>query len=95
MLIFCVVNLFRDGILGTRLKRETYDWTTDDIMIQKNAQYVGHALKNELWKIQWCITILRDKFPNDPPEELAILDRSLIHLTSLFKKPSSIPIKLF
>lgn len=86
MLIFCVVNLFRDGILGTRLKRETYDWTTDDIMIQKNAQYVGHALKNELLKIQWCITILRDKFPNDPPEELAILDRSLIHLTSFVQK---------
>lgn len=86
LLIFCIINLFQDGILGTRLRRETYDWTIDDSILQKNAQYIGHALKNELLKIQWCTSILREKFPLESPEELEILDRSVAHLTHFVQK---------
>lgn len=86
LLIFCIINLFRDGILGTRLRRETYDWTIDDSIVQKNAQYISHALKNELLKIQWCTSMLREKFPSESPEELEILDRSASHLTHFVQK---------
>ena len=86
LLLYYVKNLFEDGILGTRLKRETYDWTASEAVIQKNAQYVGHALKNELSKIQWCLRIMQQKHPEGIREELDILSRSVSHLTNFVNK---------
>lgn len=86
LLLYYIKNLFEDGILGTRLKRETYDWTKGEAVIQKNAQYVGHALKNELSKIQWCLDILKEKHCPEIEEELNILSRSVSHLMDFVNK---------
>lgn len=81
LIFYYVYNVFRDGIWGTRLKRETYDWTSDAKVIQKNAQYVGHALKNEIAKIEWSASILRERdAAGENGAELDIIDRSAHHL---------------
>ena len=47
-------------------------------MLQKNAQYVGHALKNDLSKIEWCTDFLAAQ--GAPAKEVDILRRSAAHL---------------
>lgn len=86
LLLYYIKNLFEDGIWGTRLKRETYDWTASEAVIQKNAQYVGHALKNELSKIEWCLSIIQKKNPPNIQDEVKILARSVSHLTEFVNK---------
>ncbi|BDF72336.1 hypothetical protein CE91St41_33180 [Oscillospiraceae bacterium] len=86
LLIYYVYNVFRDGIWGTRLTRETYDWSGGDKVIQKNAQYVGHALKNEIAKIEWCASLLRERTGGECGRELDIIDRSTEHLKEFINR---------
>lgn len=86
LLVYYLYHVFRDGIWGTRLRRETYDWTSDSMMIQKNAQYVGHTLKNEVSKIRWCAQILREQENTDKEEILRIIERSANHLEEFINR---------
>lgn len=78
VLVYFLYHAFRDGIWGIRFRRETYDWNSGNRVLQKNAQYVGHALKNDLSKIEWCTDFLAAQ--GAPAKEVDILRRSAAHL---------------
>lgn len=78
VLLYCLYHAFRDGIWGLRLWREQYDWSNGSKVLQKNAQYVGHALKNDLSKIEWCTELMRQEGVTS--QELEIIQRSVEHL---------------
>ena len=78
VLFYFLYHAFRDGIWGLRFRREPYDWTGSRQVLQKNAHYVGHALKNDLSKIEWCAGLLEQK--GAPTREVAILRQSAAHL---------------
>lgn len=80
LLVYYLYNAFRGGIWGIRLRQERYDWTDSSRAVQKNAQYVGHALKNELSKIEWCVNILGSRGEIAGASELGIISRSAEHL---------------
>lgn len=91
-LLFYIVMAFREGIMGIRLRRETYRWNTDIQMINKSAQYMGHLLKNETAKIGWCLASLRKKLSENQqplPEEIEIIERSIDHLKNYNQKTRS------
>ena len=85
LLIFNVRNMFKEGIWGTRLTRETYDWFDSSKIIQKNAQYLSHTLKNELSKISWCTDMIRGSSP-EHTNELDIIDHSIDHLKQFINR---------
>lgn len=78
VLLYCLYHAFREGIWGLRLRREQYDWSSGSKVLQKNAQYVGHALKNDLAKIEWCTELMRQE--GVASQELEIIRRSVEHL---------------
>lgn len=78
VLVYFLYHAFREGIWGIRLRRETYDWSGGRQVLQKNAHYVGHALKNDLAKIEWCTDFLAAQ--GAAPREVDILRRSAAHL---------------
>lgn len=86
LMIYYLYHVFRDGIWGTRLRRETYDWTGDSMIIQKNAQYVGHALKNEVSKIRWCVQLLQVQESEEKEDILKIVERSVNHLEEFINR---------
>ena len=62
ILVFFLYHAFREGIWGMRLRRETYDWSgSRGEVLQRNTQYVAHALKNDLNKIDWCTALLDEQ----------------------------------
>ncbi|MFR6027061.1 MAG: hypothetical protein ACLUMK_11160 [Christensenellales bacterium] len=64
ILVFFLYHAFREGIWGMRLRRETYDWSgSRGEVLQRNTQYVAHALKNDLNKIDWCTALLDEQMP--------------------------------
>lgn len=85
LLIYYLRNVFKEGIWGTRLTRQTYDWFGNSKIIQKNAQYLSHTLKNELAKITWCTGILK-KSDDVQRRELDIIDNSVEHLLQFVNK---------
>lgn len=86
LFIYYIYNVFQDGIWGTRLQRELYDWTGNMKVIQKNAQYLCHTLKNEISKIEWCVGVLREQNPTQSQKELDIINRSSEHLKLFINK---------
>lgn len=70
-LCFLLYHAFREGIWGMRLRRETYDWSGSGEVLQRNTQYVAHALKNDLNKIDWCAALLDEQLPEN--RELQII----------------------
>lgn len=78
VLLYFLYHAFRDGIWGLRLRRETYDWSDGSRVLQENARYVSHALKNDLSKIEWCAGLLEEK--GAPAREVEILRQSAAHL---------------
>lgn len=78
VLVFILYHAFHEGIWGLRLRREKYDWNTGKKLLQGNAHYVEHALKNGLAKISWCTNLLRQK--NVSSTELDVIERSVAHL---------------
>lgn len=78
ILLFILYHAFHEGIWGLRIRREKYDWNTGRKLLQENAHYVEHALKNDLAKIAWCTNLLRQE--NSPSAELDVIERSVAHL---------------
>lgn len=85
LLIYYFYHVFRDGIWGMRLKREHYDWLSENQLMERNTAYIEHALKNELSKIAWCAEALNNRF-EEPIEELDIITRSTDHLKGFLNK---------
>lgn len=83
-LLYFLYHAFRDGIWGIRFRRETYDWNSGNRVLQKNAQYVGHALKNDLSKIEWCTDFLAAQGASS--REVDILRRSAAHLKQFISR---------
>ncbi len=84
VLIYFLYHAFREGIWGIRFRRETYDWSSGGLVLEKNAQYVGHALKNDLAKIEWCTEFLAAQ--GAPAREVEILRRSAAHLKQFISR---------
>ena len=85
ILIFFLYHAFREGIWGMRLRRETYDWSgSGGEVLQRNTQYVAHALKNDLNKIDWCTALLNEQLPEN--REVAIIRSSVEHLRALIRR---------
>lgn len=84
ILVFFLYHAFREGIWGMRLRRETYDWSGNGEVLQRNTQYVAHALKNDLNKIDWCASLLNERLPEN--RELQIIRGSVEHLRALIRR---------
>lgn len=85
--LFFIYVAFREGMMGLRLRGETFKWDADMKMINKGAQYTGHVLKNETAKIAWSLERLSKLYQQDhQPEELAIIARSVDHLQTFVHK---------
>ena len=78
LLFYFLYHAFREGIWGIRFRRETYDWSSGNQALQKNTRYVGHALKNDLAKIEWCTDVLAAEGASG--REVEILRRSAARL---------------
>ncbi len=88
-ILFYIVMAFREGIMGLRLRSENYRWNSDMLLINKNAQFTGHLLKNETAKIGWCLENLQSKYQQGGlpvPEEIDIITRSVAHLQNFNQK---------
>jgi signal transduction histidine kinase len=84
--VFFIYMAFREGMMGLRLKSENYKWDENMRMINKGALYSGHVLQNETAKIEWCVDRLERSCPQDQPEELSIIRRSVTHLQNFVHK---------
>ncbi len=84
VLLYCLYHAFREGIWGLRLRREQYDWSSGSKVLQKNAQYIGHALKNDLAKIEWCTDLMRRE--GIDIQELEIIRRSVARLRQFVER---------
>lgn len=82
ILLFIIYHAFHEGIWGLRIRREQYNWSTGEKILQKNAHYVRHALKNDLAKIAWCTELLSqsDTQEHTHTKELDIIRQSISHL---------------
>ncbi len=88
-ILFYIVMAFREGIMGLRLRSENYRWNSDMHLINRNAQFTGHLLKNETAKIGWCLENLQNKYIQSGfpvPEEIEIIGRSVAHLQNYNQK---------
>ena len=84
ILFYYLYHAFRGGIWGIRFRRETYDWSSGKQVLQKNAQFVGHALKNDLTKIEWCTDFLAAQGAS--AREVEILRRSASRLRQFISR---------
>lgn len=85
ILAFCLYHAFREGIWGIRLRRETYDWSGgSSSLLQRNSQYLAHALKNDLNKIEWCASVMASSSPENHESE--IIQSSVAHLRQLINR---------
>lgn len=76
-------KIFKEGLWGTRLYHQKYDWTKSNIVVQKNARFSSHMIKNELAKIEWCASTIAD---NNNVNEIDIIHRSCAHITDFLEK---------
>ena len=67
-----------------RFHKEVYDWSSGGKALQRNAYYVGHALKNDLTKIEWCTELLSKRGMKD--RELDIIRSSVAHLKDFISR---------
>ena len=94
ILFICIVvyifMAFKEGFMGLRLTGETYQWNSDMDIISKGAEYTSHMLKNQTSKMELCIEQLKLQLASngheEPPEELAILSRSINTLKNYVDK---------
>lgn len=84
-----IIMMFRDGFMGLKMSGETYSWNTDMNLINTGADYTSHMIKNQTSKMELCIEHLNSHFSEageEPPEELAILSRSINTLQNYVDK---------
>lgn len=87
LLVIYIYNIFKDGIWGTRFHvyKETYDWSNQNQFIKNNASFINHLIKNEVSKINWCTSILKNQDQaND--DVIHIIERSTQHLFHFVEK---------
>lgn len=85
-IILYIITAFTEGIMGLKLQFHNYHWDSDMKVAGKGTLYTSHILKNELTKIEWCLSNLSDHFNEEKPEELAIMGRSVNHLKQFVHK---------
>lgn len=83
VLIIFLRNIFKDGLWGTRLYHQKYDWTQPTIVMQKNTQFSSHMIKNEIAKIQWCASAVAN---SENQNEIEIINRSCTHIIDYLVK---------
>lgn len=83
LLIVYVYNVFKDGIWGSRLYREIYDWTNQNNVMKNNANFISHLIKNETTKMNWCISLLKDE---ENKQVIEVMERSINHLANFVEK---------
>lgn len=83
VLIVFLRNVFKDGLWGTRLYHQKYDWTQPNIVIQKNVRFSSHMIKNEIAKIRWCASTISNA---DNKNEIEIMERSCNHIIDFLEK---------
>ena len=86
LLFYFAYHLFKDGIWGSRLYRETYDLQSFSGNVQDNTRYMTHALKNEVTKIRWCACALLDEVSAEQRSKLQIILRSASNLENFMKQ---------
>ena len=95
LLLICIIIFiymaFKDGFMGLKLFRLSYDWNTDMSIINTNAEFTSHMLKSQTNKMELCIDHLKAQYSLDDsneeiPEELAILSRSIATQKELVDK---------
>lgn len=87
--VMFIIAAFRNGFMGLRISGETYNWNTNMNLINTGADYTSHMLKNQTSKMELCIEQLSSHFSEageKPPEELAILSRSISTLKNYVDK---------
>lgn len=93
LLVYGLYHAFREGIWGTRLRHESYDWTSGQYVLQRNAKYMNHALKGELAKIEWCVHLLRQR--GEEGQELEIIQNAAQHLRQFAERTRLCSEKIF
>lgn len=83
LLIVYIYNVFKEGIWGSRLYHETYDWTNQNNMMKNNANFISHLIKNETTKMSWCISLLKNK---EDHQVIEVIERSINHLANFVEK---------
>ncbi|HWR23751.1 MAG TPA: HAMP domain-containing sensor histidine kinase [Feifaniaceae bacterium] len=86
IVLFYIVAVFREGMMGIRLRGEQYKWDGAGQSVDKGARYTSHILKNEVTKIEWCMENLTAQLSAEAPEELKIIGRSTEHLKHFVHK---------
>ena len=86
LLIYFAYHLFQDGIWGLRLYRETYDLQSAPGSVQGSTQFITHALKNEVTKIEWCASSLLEQAGEEQAGQLRIILRSTRHLKAFMER---------
>lgn len=86
-----MIMAFRDGFMGLKLSRQTYDWDTNMSLINTSAEYTSHMLKNQTSKMELCIEQLKAHYLSpdaneEVAEELAILSRSITFMRDYIDK---------
>ena len=55
----------RDGLMGLKLNIENFTWDSGSEFTNRNTELTVHMLKNYVVKLNWCITNLKQHFPDD------------------------------
>ena len=88
-IVFYVVSAFKGGMMGLRLTGESYRWNSDMGLVHRSASYTRHMIKNQTAKMSWCVENLTAVYQAQsaaPPEELAILSRSIAAIQNYTEK---------
>lgn len=88
-ILLYIYMAFRNGMMGLKLSKDAYNWTSDMNLINKGAEYTSHILKNQTDKMEWCIENLKVEYNrsnSEMPDELLILSRSLSALKTNMNK---------
>lgn len=77
---------FTEGIMGLILRFDHYLWNSERRTASKEVNYTDHMLKNELVKIEWCISNLKKADTYKDAEELKILEHSASYIREFISK---------
>ena len=85
---FYIYHLFHKGIFGNRLKHETFEWDSRIRAINESTQFIRHAIKNEMIKIEWCARNLAELEDAEHTRYADIIMSSSNHLKEYLEWPS-------
>lgn len=85
---FYIYHLFHKGIFGNRLKHETFEWDSRIRAINESTQFIRHAIKNEMIKIEWCARNLAELEDAEHTRYADIIMSSSNHLKEYLERLS-------